>query len=341
MSGRPRCAVVRAFGPSRAARAVLLFARAAPEGPPALCPLFSWYPLACVKGSLPFDRSLWHGPSLRRTGDGPSVASARRAQETRLAAPGSEAPRSAPKRPKAPRVPAPAAAGASPLPPPAPWVRARPAPSPSLPRIYPRIYVPRPGRFGCPAARARSCRSRRAPAPAACAVGAHQPRTAQALRAPAGRKKRASPHPAPKHLKPPRSTPKCHAPPQPARSQPHPAARPAPSPHLRRPFRAYILGYTSLSPTDSDAPPHASAPAAAGASRPLALRRGQEGSAPSPAGKPQPAPTFSAAPTSAQPPFSSRSRSPWHTAPRRWCGCHGRDTAAGRARFGRGRIRSG
>ena len=156
--------------------------------------------------------------------------------------------------------------------------------------------------------------------------------TAQALRAPAGRKKRVSPHPAPKNLKPPRTTPKSHAPPrqpaashiqppaphlrrpfrayilgytslvpegsdaaprasapaaagappQPARSQPHPAARPAPSPHLRRPFRAYILGYTFLSPTGSDAPPRVSAPAAAGASRPLALRRGQEGSAPLP-----------------------------------------------------------
>ena len=179
-------------------------------------------------------------------------------------------PRTTPKRPRASRCQPTAA---------------RPAPSPSFPRIYPRIYVPLPGRFGCPAARARSCRSRRVPAPAACAVGAHQPRTAQALRASAGRKKRASPHPAPKHPEPPRTTPKCHAPPrqpQPARSQPHPAARPAPSPHLRRPFRAYILGYTSLSPEGSDAPPRASAPAAAGASRPLALRRGQEGSAPLP-----------------------------------------------------------
>ena len=147
---------------------MLLFARSAPQGPPALCPLFSWYPLACVKGSLPFDRSLWHGPSLRRTGDGPSVASARRAQETRLAAPSPEAPRTTPKRP-----------------------RSQPAPDTS------------------------------------------------------------------------------------SSSQP-------PAPHLRRPFRAYILGYTPLSPTDSDAPPRASAPAAAGASRPLALRRGQAGSAPLP-----------------------------------------------------------
>ena len=37
------------------------------ERPPALCAVFSWSPLAYVKGSLPFDRSLWHGPSLRRT----------------------------------------------------------------------------------------------------------------------------------------------------------------------------------------------------------------------------------------------------------------------------------
>ena len=53
MSGRTRCAVVRACGRR--------------ERPPALCAVFSWYPLAHVKGSLPFDRSLWHGPPLRRT----------------------------------------------------------------------------------------------------------------------------------------------------------------------------------------------------------------------------------------------------------------------------------
>ena len=112
-----------------------------------------------------------------------------------------------------------------PLPPPAPWVRARPAPSPSLPRIYPRIYVPLPDRFGCPAARPRASRGRRA---------------SRSRRLRRG----------------------C-----------------APAPHLRRPFRAYILGYTFLSPTGSDAPPRVSAPAAAGASRPLALRRGREESA--------------------------------------------------------------
>ena len=164
----------------------------------------------------------------------------------------------------------------------------------------------------------------------------------------------------------------------------------APAPHLRRPFRAYILGYTSLAPVGSDAPPRVPAPAAAGAppqpatsSRPprtfaapspslpriypriyiplpdrfgcpaarvrsaaagasLSPSEGGKREAPSsPAGKAQLTPIFPAAPTSVQPPFSSRSRSPWHTAPRRWCGCHGRDTAAGRARFGRGRIRSG
>ena len=37
------------------------------ERPPALCAVWAWSPLAYVKGSLPFDRSLWHGPSLRRT----------------------------------------------------------------------------------------------------------------------------------------------------------------------------------------------------------------------------------------------------------------------------------
>ena len=39
-----------------------------PKGPPALCALFSRSPLAYVKGSLPFDRSLWHGPSVGRGG---------------------------------------------------------------------------------------------------------------------------------------------------------------------------------------------------------------------------------------------------------------------------------
>ena len=171
-----------------------------------------------------------------------------------------EAPRSAPNHPKAPRAPAPAAAGASPLPPPAPWVRARPAPSPSLPRIYPRIYVPRPGRFGCPAARVRSCRSRRVPAPAACAVGAHQPRTARVRRTQETRL--AAPG-----SEEPQTTPKCHTPAAASPRQPQPAtsSRPPPTPHLRRPFRAYILGYTSLSPTGSDAPPRVPAPAAAGA----------------------------------------------------------------------------
>ena len=96
-------------------------------------------------------------------------------------------PHPAPKHPEVPRAPAPAAASRSQP------TAAHPAPSPSLPRIYPRIYVPRPGRCGCLAARARSCRSRRAPAPAA-------------------------------------------------------ASRPPPTPYLRRPFRSYILGYTSLSP---------------------------------------------------------------------------------------------
>ena len=37
------------------------------ERPPALCAVWAMSPLAYVKGSLPFDRSLWHGPSLRRT----------------------------------------------------------------------------------------------------------------------------------------------------------------------------------------------------------------------------------------------------------------------------------
>ena len=37
------------------------------ERPPALCAVWARSPLAYVKGSLPFDRSLWHGPSLRRT----------------------------------------------------------------------------------------------------------------------------------------------------------------------------------------------------------------------------------------------------------------------------------
>ena len=40
------------------------------ERPPALCAVWAGSPLANVKGSLPFDRSLWHGPSLRRTEGG-------------------------------------------------------------------------------------------------------------------------------------------------------------------------------------------------------------------------------------------------------------------------------
>ena len=178
-------------------------------------------------------------------------------------------PRTTPKRPRASHIQPTAA---------------NPAPSPSLPRIYPRIYVPRPGRFGCSAARVRSCRSRRAPAPATSILSQ--------LTA-------TNPAPSPSL---PRIYPRIYVPPPdrfgcPAarvrscrsRRVPAPAAcavgaRPprtfaVPSPYLRRPFRAYILGYTSLSPTGSDAPPRASAPAAAGVSRPLALRRGQEGSA--------------------------------------------------------------
>ena len=93
--------------------------------------------------------------------------------------------------------------------------------------------------------------------------------TAQALRAPAGRKKRVSPHPAPKHPEAPRTTPKrraCPLLPQQARPRSRRLRRGcAPAPHLRRPFRTYILGYTFLSPTGSDAPPRAPAPAAAGA----------------------------------------------------------------------------
>ena len=38
------------------------------ERPPVLCPLWAGLPLAYVKGSLPFDRSLWHGPSASRGG---------------------------------------------------------------------------------------------------------------------------------------------------------------------------------------------------------------------------------------------------------------------------------
>ncbi len=49
------------------------------ERPPALCAVWAWSPLAYVKGSLPFDRSLWHGPSLRRT----QAARALRAPERR------------------------------------------------------------------------------------------------------------------------------------------------------------------------------------------------------------------------------------------------------------------
>ena len=49
------------------------------ERPPALCAVWARSPLAYVKGSLPFDRSLWHRPSLRRT----QAARALRAPERR------------------------------------------------------------------------------------------------------------------------------------------------------------------------------------------------------------------------------------------------------------------
>ncbi len=139
------------------------------ERPPALCAVWARSPLAYVKGSLPFDRSLWHGPSLRRT----QAARALRAPERRKkrvsphpaavpAGPCSSAPsdkgpaarercerpcgarnasprtlwrpmpgHAPPHRPaEAPlHAPAPAAVGASPRPPLAPWVRASPAPA--------------------------------------------------------------------------------------------------------------------------------------------------------------------------------------------------------------------
>ena len=251
-----------------------------------------------------------------------------------------EAPRSAPNHPKAPRVPAPAAAGASPLPPPAPWVRAHPAPSPSLPRIYPRIYVPLPGRFGCPAARVRSCRSRRAPAPATSSLS--QPTAARP--APSPSLPRIYPGiyvPLPGRFGCPaarvRSCRSRRAPAPAASSRP-PRTFAAPSPSLPLIYpRIYIPLPRQVRMPRRACPllPQQACPALSPS------EGGKREAPPSPAGKPQPAPTFSAAPTSAQPPVSSRSRSPWHTAPRRWCGCHGRDTAAGRARFGRGRIRSG
>ncbi len=101
------------------------------ERPPALCAVWARSPLAYVKGSLPFDRSLWHRPSLRRT----QATRALRAPERRKKRV-SPHPAAVPAGPcflsqsaKAPlHAPAPAAVGASPRPPLAPWVRASPPP---------------------------------------------------------------------------------------------------------------------------------------------------------------------------------------------------------------------
>ncbi len=102
------------------------------ERPPALCAVWARSPLAYVKGSLPFDRSLWHRPSLRRT----QATRALRAPERRKKRV-SPHPAAVPAGPcslsqsaEAPlHAPAPAAVGASPRPPLAPWVRASPAPA--------------------------------------------------------------------------------------------------------------------------------------------------------------------------------------------------------------------
>ena len=117
------------------------------ERPPALCAVWARSPLAYVKGSLPFDRSLWHGPSLRRT----QATRALRAPERRKkrASPHPAAvlagPCSLSQSAEAPlHAPAPAAAGASPRPPLAPWVRASPAPAARE-------------RFECPKARREAC----------------------------------------------------------------------------------------------------------------------------------------------------------------------------------------
>ena len=100
------------------------------ERPPALCAVWARSPLAYVKGSLPFDRSLWHGPSLRRT----QAARALRAPERRKKRV-SPHPAAVPAGPcslsqsaEAPlHAPAPAAVGASPRPPLAPCARTSPA----------------------------------------------------------------------------------------------------------------------------------------------------------------------------------------------------------------------
>ena len=117
------------------------------ERPPALCAVWARSPLAYVKGSLPCDRSRWHGPSLRRT----QATRALRAPERRKkrASPHPAAvlagPCSLSQSAEAPlHAPAPAAAGASPRPPLAPWVRASPAPAARE-------------RFECPKARREAC----------------------------------------------------------------------------------------------------------------------------------------------------------------------------------------
>ena len=180
---------------------MLLFARSAPEGPPALCPLFSWYPLAY--GRVPSPPSARCGMGRlcgeRGTAQALRAPAGRKKRVSPHPAPKNlKPPRTTPKCHAIPRQPHPAA---NPAPSPSlpriypriyiplprkvrmprrarpllpkqarprashiqPQPAANPAPSPSLPCIYPGIYAPLPDRFGCPAARVRSCRSRRVP----------------------------------------------------------------------------------------------------------------------------------------------------------------------------------
>ena len=129
VSGRPRCA--RYFLGRRSL--MCCFARAAAMSGRPRCARYGLGRRSLAGGSrYPPLRSLWHGPSLRRTQAAralraPVVASKKRASPHPAAVPAG--PCFLSQSAKAPlHAPAPAAVGASPRPPLAPWVRASPPP---------------------------------------------------------------------------------------------------------------------------------------------------------------------------------------------------------------------
>ena len=139
------------------------------ERPPALCAVWAGSPLANVKGSLPFDRSLWHRPSLRRT----QAARALRAPERRKkrvsphpaavpagpcsSAPSGKGPAVCVRFRRGRRVPAPTArAMGAGLPAPAPRQRFEcPKDTRNAPRRTPRLSPP--GHASCPSRQRPRC----------------------------------------------------------------------------------------------------------------------------------------------------------------------------------------